>query len=61
MKKNRNKNMERNRNMEKKVRVRIKYTNIFSMPVMVNRKVSAVELKELLQRDDVEVVSILDK
>lgn len=57
------KNMERDmdKSMEKKVRVRIKYTNIFSMPVTVRRKVSAVELKELLQRDDVEVVSILDR
>lgn len=57
------KNMERDmdKNMEKKVRVRIKYTNIFSMPVTVSRKVSAVELMELLQRDDVEVVSILDR
>ena len=56
------KNMERDmdKSMEKKVRVRIKYKNIFSMPVTVRRKVSAVELKELLQRDDVEVVSILD-
>lgn len=59
MKKNKERNMDKN--MEKKVRVRIKYTNIFSMPVTVSRKVSAVELKELLQRDDVEVVSILDR
>ena len=53
--------MKKDKNMEKKVRVRIKYTNIFSMPVTVRRKVSAVELKDLLQRDDVEVVSILDR
>ena len=59
MKNNKERNMDKN--MEKKVRVRIKYTNIFSMPVTVSRKVLAAELKELLQRDDVEVVSILDR
>ena len=46
--------------MKKKYKVRIRYTNIFMMPVVVTRRITADELEELSERENVEVISVID-
>lgn len=46
--------------MKKNYKVCIRYTNFFSMPVVVKRRISADELEELMERKDIELISVID-
>ena len=47
--------------MEKMIKVRVKYRNVLSMPITVNKKVTDKELEELLAREDIEIVLAEDR